>query len=99
MLWKGTKYFEGINQFFKMLEEGQYKIQNRVMLARYRGKTLCPVCHGTRLEARSELCTRRRTKHIRTGRPTHHRTATLLSGTGAGRTRHRSGSTYSARTK
>ncbi len=50
MLWKGTKYFEGINQFFKMLEEGQYKIQNRVMLARYRGKTLCPVCHGTRLK-------------------------------------------------
>ncbi|MBP6065219.1 MAG: excinuclease ABC subunit UvrA [Bacteroides sp.] len=50
MLWNGTKYFEGINQFFKMLEEGQYKIQNRVMLARYRGKTLCPVCHGTRLK-------------------------------------------------
>ena len=50
MLWEGTKYFEGINQFFKMVEENQYKIQYRVMLARYRGKTLCPVCHGTRLK-------------------------------------------------
>lgn len=50
MLWEGTKYFEGINQFFKMLEENQYKIQYRVMLARYRGKTLCPTCHGTRLK-------------------------------------------------
>ena len=50
MLWEGTKYFEGINAFFKMLEENQYKIQYRVMLARYRGKTLCPRCHGTRLK-------------------------------------------------
>lgn len=50
MLWEGTKYFEGINPFFKMLEENQYKIQYRVMLARYRGKTRCPVCHGTRLK-------------------------------------------------
>ena len=50
MLWEGCKYFEGINQFFKMLEEGQYKIQNRVMLSRYRGKTRCPICHGTRLK-------------------------------------------------
>lgn len=49
-LWKGNKYFNGINDFFQMLEEGQYKIQNRVMLARYRGKTVCPVCHGTRLK-------------------------------------------------
>lgn len=38
-----------IDSFFKMLEENQYKIQYRVMLARYRGKTLCPKCHGTRL--------------------------------------------------
>ncbi len=38
-----------IDSFFKMLEENQYKIQYRVMLARYRGKTLCPACHGTRL--------------------------------------------------
>ena len=38
-----------IDNFFKMLEKDQYKIQNRVMLARYRGKTICPQCHGTRL--------------------------------------------------
>ncbi|MDO4165190.1 MAG: excinuclease ABC subunit UvrA [Bacteroides sp.] len=50
MLWEGTPYFEGINAFFKMLHENQYKIQYRVMLARYRGKTLCPKCHGTRLK-------------------------------------------------
>ncbi len=50
MLWEGTPYFEGINAFFKMLQENQYKIQYRVMLARYRGKTLCPKCHGTRLK-------------------------------------------------
>lgn len=50
MLWEGTKYFEGINAFFKMLEENQYKIQYRVMLARYRGKTVCPTCRGTRLK-------------------------------------------------
>ncbi|MDR0894694.1 MAG: excinuclease ABC subunit UvrA [Prevotellaceae bacterium] len=50
MLWEGTPYFEGINRFFRMLEENVYKIQYRVMLARYRGKTLCPRCHGTRLK-------------------------------------------------
>ena len=50
MLWEGTPYFEGINAFFKMVQENQYKIQYRVMLARYRGKTLCPKCHGTRLK-------------------------------------------------
>lgn len=50
ILWEGNQYFHGINDFFRMLEENQYKIQNRVMLARYRGKTLCPVCHGTRLK-------------------------------------------------
>ena len=50
MLWEGNEYFHGINAFFKMLEENQYKIQYRVMLARYRGKTTCPVCHGTRLK-------------------------------------------------
>ena len=38
-----------INAFFEFLRQGQYKIQNRVMLARYRGKTVCPKCHGTRL--------------------------------------------------
>ncbi|MEG1563722.1 MAG: excinuclease ABC subunit UvrA [Bacteroides sp.] len=50
MLWEGTEHFEGIHQFFKALEVNQYKIQYRVMLARYRGKTRCPVCHGTRLK-------------------------------------------------
>ncbi len=49
MLWKGCKYFMGIDDFFNKLEEKQYKIQNRVMLARYRGKTTCYDCHGTRL--------------------------------------------------
>ena len=39
-----------IDRFFEMLREKQYKIQNRVMLARYRGKTTCPHCHGTRLK-------------------------------------------------
>jgi len=48
-LWKGNKYFAGIYAFFKKLEEKAYKIQNRVMLSRYRGRTLCPECGGTRL--------------------------------------------------
>ncbi len=50
ILWEGTDHIHGINEFFKMLEENQYKIQYRVMLARYRGKTICPECHGTRLK-------------------------------------------------
>ena len=50
LLWTGNEYFEGLNQFFAYLEEKKYKIQYRVMLARYRGKTVCPVCHGTRLK-------------------------------------------------
>ncbi|NDV66142.1 excinuclease ABC subunit UvrA [Bacteroides sp. 224] len=50
ILWEGNKHFHGINDFFKMLQENQYKIQYRVMLARYRGKTICPTCHGTRLK-------------------------------------------------
>ncbi len=49
LLWKGNKYFEGINEFFRQVEEQTYKIQYRVMLSRYRGKTECPECHGTRL--------------------------------------------------
>lgn len=48
-LWHGFGAFPGIDGFFKMLEENQYKIQYRVMLARYRGKTLCPECNGGRL--------------------------------------------------
>jgi excinuclease ABC subunit A len=49
LLWKGNKYFGGLNKFFKHIEEQSYKIQYRVMLARYRGKTVCPECRGTRL--------------------------------------------------
>jgi excinuclease ABC subunit A len=49
LLWRGNKHFHGINDFFSELEEKTYKIQNRVMLARYRGKTLCPTCEGGRL--------------------------------------------------
>ncbi len=49
MLWKGNKYFHGLDEFFSMVEENTYKIQYRVMLSRYRGKTLCPDCQGTRL--------------------------------------------------
>lgn len=50
MLWHGTKYFGGIDQFFAMVEENTYKIQYRVMLSRYRGKTTCPTCKGSRLK-------------------------------------------------
>ncbi len=49
LLWAGNKYFAGLNEFFKHLEKEAYKIQYRVMLSRYRGKTVCPECNGTRL--------------------------------------------------
>ncbi|HWV73922.1 MAG TPA: excinuclease ABC subunit UvrA [Pseudosphingobacterium sp.] len=49
LLWTGNNYFRGLNEFFKELEEQTYKIQYRVMLSRYRGKTDCPDCKGTRL--------------------------------------------------
>ena len=49
LLWKGNDYFDGINAFFSELQEKMYKIQNRVMLARYRGRTRCPECDGGRL--------------------------------------------------
>ncbi len=49
LLWTGNKYFKGLNDFFKYVEEQTYKIQYRVMLSRYRGKTICPECRGTRL--------------------------------------------------
>ena len=48
-LWKGTKHAQGIHAFFQHVEEQSYKIQYRVMLSRYRGKTTCPDCKGTRL--------------------------------------------------
>jgi excinuclease ABC subunit A len=50
LLWTGNQYFYGLNAFFKHLESNQYKIQYRVMLSRYRGKTVCPDCRGTRLK-------------------------------------------------
>jgi excinuclease ABC subunit A len=50
LLWEGNKYFYGLNTFFQHLEEQKYKIQYRVMLSRYRGKTICPDCRGTRLK-------------------------------------------------
>lgn len=50
LLWTGNQYFEGLNTFFRSLEEQTYKIQYRVMLARYRGKTVCPDCKGSRLK-------------------------------------------------
>lgn len=50
LLWHGAPGVMGIDAFFKMLEENQYKIQYRVMLARYRGKTTCPTCKGSRLK-------------------------------------------------
>ncbi len=49
LLWTGNQYFDGLNRFFEELEEQTYKIQYRVMLSRYRGKTDCPECKGTRL--------------------------------------------------
>lgn len=49
LLWKGNRHFYGLNRFFKHLEDKKYKIQYRVMLSRYRGKTNCPECKGTRL--------------------------------------------------
>lgn len=49
LLWSGNEHFEGINDFFRQVEEQTYKIQYRVMLSRYRGKTVCPDCRGTRL--------------------------------------------------
>ena len=49
LVWDGNKYFTGLTDFFKELEDKSYKIQNRVLLARYRGKTRCHECHGKRL--------------------------------------------------
>ena len=49
LVWEGNTYFQGLNSFFEELEAKAYKIQNRVMLSRYRGKTKCNLCHGKRL--------------------------------------------------
>ena len=53
LLWTGNKYFHGLTEFFKELEKQSYKIQYRVMLSRYRGKTTCPECHGGRVRIES----------------------------------------------
>jgi excinuclease ABC subunit A len=49
ILWKGNNYANGINDFFKEVEQNLYKVQYRVLLSRYRGRTLCPECKGHRL--------------------------------------------------
>lgn len=49
LLWDGNEYFMGLSEFFKMLEEQSFKVQYRVMLSRYRGRTSCPDCRGSRL--------------------------------------------------
>ena len=54
LLWSGNRYFKGLNAFFDHLEEKKYKIQYRVMLSRYRGKTICPECHGSRLRKEAD---------------------------------------------
>lgn len=63
LLWTGNQYFEGIDAFFKQLESQTYKIQNRVTLARYRGKTTCPTCEGERLRSEA-LCVKIGGKNI-----------------------------------
>ena len=59
LLWNGNSYFTGINKFFKKIEAKNYKIQNRVLLSRYRGKTTCDECKGSRL--------RKETSHVKVG--------------------------------
>lgn len=59
LLWTGNQYFEGLNSFFKMLETQTYKIQYRVMLSRYRGRTTCPECNGSRI--------RKETSYVKVG--------------------------------
>lgn len=54
LLWTGNKWFQGLHAFFAYLEEKSYKIQYRVMLARYRGKTICPECLGSRLRKEAQ---------------------------------------------
>ena len=49
LLWTGNEFFSGLNDFFKEVEQNLYKVQYRVLLSRYRGRTLCPECHGYRL--------------------------------------------------
>lgn len=64
LLWKGNEYFTGINDFFKEIERELYKIQNRVFLSRFRGKTMCPSCEGSRLNRRTD-CFKINGRHLR----------------------------------
>jgi excinuclease ABC subunit A len=57
LVWKGNKFFTGLDDFFQELEEKNYKIQNRVMLSRYRGKTKCGTCKGKRLRKEANYIT------------------------------------------
>ncbi|MDI1317855.1 excinuclease ABC subunit UvrA [Flavobacterium sp.] len=57
LIWKGNTYFTGLDDFFTELESKNYKIQNRVMLSRYRGKTKCPTCKGKRLRKEATYIT------------------------------------------
>ena len=54
VLWEGNQYFTGLNEFFEELESKAYKIQNRVLLSRYRGKTRCKTCKGKRLRKEAD---------------------------------------------
>ena len=54
LIWEGNEYFKGLNFFFKKIESKTYKIQNRVLLSRYRGKTECSECKGSRLRKETE---------------------------------------------
>tara|TARA_B100000780_G_scaffold121412_1_gene85065 strand:+ start:1795 stop:4593 length:2799 start_codon:yes stop_codon:yes gene_type:complete len=60
ILWNGNKFFTGINSFFKKIEKKNYKIQNRVLLSRFRGKTKCSICDGSRLK--------KETKYVKIGK-------------------------------
>jgi excinuclease ABC subunit A len=57
LVWNGNEYFIGLNKFFQELEDKNYKIQNRVMLSRYRGKTKCSTCKGKRLRKEANYIT------------------------------------------
>ena len=68
---QGNELFDGIDTFFKELEAKTYKIQNRVMLARYRGKTKCSTCGGSRLRKESLACLYSRQDHCRSNSHSH----------------------------
>ena len=63
ILWEGNQFVNGINDFFKEVEQNLYKVQYRVLLSRYRGRTACPECHGYRLR-KEALYVKVHGKHI-----------------------------------